>query len=537
MGVCGNMHNINTEKKNIKKYRINQVEIGGSNLNEIDKNINDVSPSVCKIILPKKKGSGFLIKIKKWKGENLYFLMTCEHVIKKKEVESKENVRILYDYESKEIKIDLDKDKRFIKDYIDMKLDIIIIQILKEDNINEKYFLSPYMGDISTFLIGKGIFITQFPRGEILRYSRGEITRIEGYALTYNASTDKGSSGSPIFLKNTTEVIGIHKQGDPEELQNIGNFLYPVIEIIKSYNKPENNKAEDIVKYKKENIERFTYKNGEYYIGKWLNDQRHGKGTLYYKNGKIKYEGDFIKNKSEGDGKYIWEDGEYYIGQFLDGLKDGKGTLYYKNNKIKYEGDFIKDKFEGNGKYFYENGEYYIGHFLKGQRHGKGTLYYKNKKVKYEGDFSEDKIEGNGKFIWEDGEYYIGQFFDCKSHGKGIEYYKNGKIKYEGDFIKDKHSGNGKYTWKDGEYYIGQYLNGKRNGKGTLYYKNGHIKYEGNFIKDKFEGIGKYYFENGEYYIGEWLNDLRHGKGRLYNKNGKIKYEGEFVNDEYIKLN
>ena len=207
------------------------------------------------------------------------------------------------------------------------------------------------MGDISTFLIGKSIFITQFPRGEILRYSRGEITRIEGYALTYNASTDKGSSGSPIFLKNTTEVIGIHKQGDPEELQNIGNFLYPVIEIIISYNKPENNKAEDIVKYKKENNERFTYKNGEYYIGKWLNDQRHGKGTLYYKNNKIKYEGDFANDKYEGTWKLTSEDGRYYIGQWLNGLYNGKGTIYYKNNTIQYEGEFINGKPEGNGKY------------------------------------------------------------------------------------------------------------------------------------------------------------------------------------------
>ena len=79
-----------------------------------------------------------------------------------------------------------------------MKIHIIIIQILKEDNIDEKYFLSPYIGDISTFLKGKIIFITQFARGENLGYSRGEITIIEDYELTYNAITDFGSLGSPI---------------------------------------------------------------------------------------------------------------------------------------------------------------------------------------------------------------------------------------------------------------------------------------------------------------------------------------------------
>ena len=39
--------------------------------------------------------------------------------------------------------------------------------------------------------------------------------------------------------------------------------------------------------------------------------------------------------------KYFYEDGEYYVGQFFNGLKHGKGTIYYKDGKIKYEGDFL----------------------------------------------------------------------------------------------------------------------------------------------------------------------------------------------------
>jgi len=89
MGVCGSNYNINRENRYNKIYRKNEVKIRGSILNEIDKNINDVSPSVCKIKISKRKGTGFLIKIKKWNGENLYFLMTNEHVISNKIVESK----------------------------------------------------------------------------------------------------------------------------------------------------------------------------------------------------------------------------------------------------------------------------------------------------------------------------------------------------------------------------------------------------------------------------------------------------------------
>ena len=60
-----------------------------------------------------------------------------------------------------------------------------------------------------------------------------------------------------------------------------------------------------------------------------MNDNMHGKGKLYYKNLTIKYEGDFANGKREGKGKYITKDGEYYIGEWLNDLKHGKGILYY----------------------------------------------------------------------------------------------------------------------------------------------------------------------------------------------------------------
>ena len=90
---------------------------------------------------------------------------------------------------------------------------------------------------------------------------------------------------------------------------------------------------------------KYIYENGNYYIGKWLNNKMHGKGIVYYKNGNIKYEGDFVNGKYEGDGKYIYEKDYYYIGQFLNDKRHGKGILFYKNGDIKYEGDFVNDKF------------------------------------------------------------------------------------------------------------------------------------------------------------------------------------------------
>ena len=39
------------------------------------------------------------------------------------------------------------------------------------------------------------------------------------------------------------------------------------------------------------------------------------------------------------------EKNKYYEGEFVEGLKHGKGILFYKDGKIKYDGQFEKGKF------------------------------------------------------------------------------------------------------------------------------------------------------------------------------------------------
>ena len=60
------------------------------------------------------------------------------------------------------------------------------------------------------------------------------------------------------------------------------------------------------------------------------------------------YEGDWINDQYEGNRKYIYENGEYYIGQYKNSSRNGKGTMYYSNGKTKYEGDCIDDEFVDN---------------------------------------------------------------------------------------------------------------------------------------------------------------------------------------------
>ena len=583
------VNNLNIIRKGMKKEynkegRINEALIPTSKLNKLDIYLFYVSKSVCKIIFRNnnkimRTGSGFLLKL--YKGsEPLFFLMTNNHVIEEEMINLKKKIDIYYGIPSQWNVIHLNKKKRFIRNFLYLDMDVVIIQILKEDNIKEKYFLSPNIEYInkSKELENKKIFIPQFPEGGDLSYAYGQIKSVDQYEICHLSSTKKGSSGSPIFLENTNLVIGIHKSSKKDENENFGEFIGPIIQSIEqdSYEKKndENGKYEgDIVNGKYEGYGKYTWKNNNYYIGEFkegkmhnkgimfekinnitnifykgefLNDKKKGKGKICDIKGNILYEGNFIDDKLEENGKTIkeffsskkegkinYEDGTYYIGESLINLRHGRGIIYNKDNKEIYNGDFIFNKKEGEGKYLYENDDYYIGHWLNDLENGKGIIYNKNGDILYDGDFVNGKKEGNGKWIFEDGKfYYIGQFSNNLRNGKGKTYYKNGDLLFEGNFVNGKKEGNGKLIFENGNYYIGQFSNNLRNGKGIQYYKHGNIQYEGDFINGKRNGYGKMIFVSGKYYIGQFTNNLRNGKGTLYYKNGNIQYEGDFVNDK-----
>ena len=327
------------------------------------------------------------------------------------------------------ININLNKSERFIECY--KSLDITVIEIRPQDKIEEKYFLLPNL-ETNEF-INKEIYIPQFAGG-LFRSSEGMIKNIDkGFEIIHSADTVYGSSCSPIFLKNSKKVIGIHKAGDISLKENYGTLISYLIQSLSNNNL--NKKSLTLIE--KKNYKLF-YPNGEFYIGEILNGLKNGKGIEYYKNGKIKYDGDWISGKLEGYGKYYYENDEFYIGQWKNNLRHGKGIEYYKNGYIKYDGFFVNDKFEGNGKFIYEDGVFYIGQWMNNLRNGKGIEYYKNGNIKYVGDWVNGKLEGYGKYIYEDGSYYIGQLMNNFRHGRGSMYYKNGNHLLNAIWVNDK---------------------------------------------------------------------------------------------------
>ncbi len=287
-----------------------EIKFNNNPIDPIDKTMK-VAKGTVKIELSNDKGlaSGFFLQLKR-NNKNFYCLMTNAHVVNEDMIKNKEKIKIKYDIEEKELNLELNEEERIINCYKDFGYDISIIEIIPKDEIKDKtYFLEPNTADCDDF-IEKEIQIIQFPEGKMLSLSKGKITgklKTHDDMFFHEASTENGSSGSPIVLKNDDRVLGIHKGAIEGKKKNVGIFIKTIIESLN--------------KYKKE-----------------------GKGKDYYEDGKIKYEGNFEDDEYNDDkGKFYDENGNKYEGKFTKGKKNGEFSVYDKDGKlikkIKYEND------------------------------------------------------------------------------------------------------------------------------------------------------------------------------------------------------
>ena len=190
----------------------------------------------------------------KYKIDDINFLclISNEHIITKDMIKNNDTINVYYDNEFDNIEIQLNVNERYIKDFTDINIDATVVQILPKDNINEIYFLSPELDvlDINK-LKGKQIYIPQYPLNQKLKNSRGIIKKIENEEFIHLASTEHGSSGSPIFLKDSIKIIGIHKQGDIQQTENYADFISPIFNILKNDIKIIKNKINNDNMHKK----------------------------------------------------------------------------------------------------------------------------------------------------------------------------------------------------------------------------------------------------------------------------------------------
>ena len=261
------MDSSGSKKEKEKEKRKDEVEIDGSNIHQVDSFLYEVCPSICKIIFLNKRGTGFFIKLYK-DNKPLFLLMTNEHIIKKEMIEKKEEIEVYYNNQKKRIKITLNKEERFIQCYKEeLEIDCTIVEILNKDKVNEDYFLLPnidYNSNNYNELKNKLVNVVQFPGGKNLSYSKGELININKYEFTHKAGTKGGSSGSPMFLVDTTKVIGIHKSGSEIKKENYGDFIFPIINLL------NNNRDNDNISNNNINTDDNNHKQNEVKIIVWL---------------------------------------------------------------------------------------------------------------------------------------------------------------------------------------------------------------------------------------------------------------------------
>ena len=189
--------------------------------------------SICKI--EKENGetaTGFLCKIP---NPDIFHLMpvfiTCYHVISNKDIIERKKIKLRFnDDEIKTIEIN-NKRKIFTSD--EKKYDIIIIEIISDDGFNNENFLDIddllFEGDNlnNNYKENNSIYLIHYPKGFKPKLSFGIIKSIQenNYEVEHLCSTDKGSSGSPIFNLSNFKIIGVHK-GDHKKFQfKVGTAL------------------------------------------------------------------------------------------------------------------------------------------------------------------------------------------------------------------------------------------------------------------------------------------------------------------------
>jgi hypothetical protein len=81
-----------------------------------------------------------------------------------------------------------------------------------------------------------------------------------------------------------------------------------------------------------------TYANGDSYYGQLSNGKRSGFGTYYFKNTGNMYEGYFVDDLRHGSGKFTFKNGNYFIGNYKNDKRDGPGKEYSSAGAILLDG-------------------------------------------------------------------------------------------------------------------------------------------------------------------------------------------------------
>lgn len=215
-------------KKVVREQTFNDEAI--MNLDTISK----ASNSLVKISTYRKTGNGFFLKFKLDDGI-FKALITSYKTFCQLSKDNNTNFEIKYDKDLPEKIISLSKkEKRAV--YPLPEDDLCIIEILFTDYINDEFFLllDQSTNNQKNYKDSNIFVIQQSPRQEP-SFSPGVIKYISednNSDFGYTAGTYQNSAGSPVVIRSSMKVIGVHR-GVGEEKgvgMNFGNFFKPIID-------------------------------------------------------------------------------------------------------------------------------------------------------------------------------------------------------------------------------------------------------------------------------------------------------------------
>lgn len=207
------------------------------NTDDFPENVKKVLPSICKILIIQNKSYiAFLIKFL-LQNENFFCLMTNKNNIKETMINANKQISFYYDNHNKIRTIFLNQKERYIKHF--PNTDILIIEILPEDNIEEKYYLSPdinininNLNNLNPFKKPEIFSFNFHIKGNII-YTQGKIKNVNNNEIIHTINLVNKLKGSPIFLKDKIEVIGINKGNKRNKSNNYADFILPIYNYFK----------------------------------------------------------------------------------------------------------------------------------------------------------------------------------------------------------------------------------------------------------------------------------------------------------------
>jgi antitoxin component YwqK of YwqJK toxin-antitoxin module len=349
-------------------------------------------------------------------------------------------------------------------------------------------------------------------------------------------------------------------------------------------------KPQSIGSYYKDLLGETTLKHGkwEYFdeqgntveIRNYYKDKLNGKLSMFYPNGKPRYEGYFKNDLQDSIYQEWYENGnlaieatyknDKYFGFkktfYVDGRQQAleeyiDSTRYMQefwlpdslHTQTVIKGDGVASYFHTTGQikewYTYKNGlpdgefiersiygyDLITGFFNHGKKTGEWKYYYYTGDLEKKCSFENDKLNGEFEYYYDKNRINVeGYYKNGLKTGVWTWFTNQGIRDMCGTFKEGKQDGLWTYWYPTGELsYTAYYKEDKKHGTWSYFYKNGAKFKKGDFSEDEKHGKWETWYENGVLLMtGDYHNGKEHGEWLNYWENGKLKNRSTFKKGE-----